>query len=252
MKKVLLGIAMLALAGPALADDCRHTASRDARVAAGGITTVAIRVGAGSLTVVGGSGEIRAHGTACASSASILDEIGIETSRRGDRVLIEAKMPTSTSSWFGGITSRLDLRVDVPAGVRVEIADGSGSIEVTGVAAVRIDDGSGEIDVRDVAGIVDIEDGSGSIFVRNVGGPVRIEDGSGSIEIRSVRTDVVIEEDGSGSIEIVGVTGNVTVERDGSGSIDVRDVGGDFRVGRDGSGGISVSGVRGRVETPKH
>lgn len=252
MKIALPLLLSLAIAVPMAADDCRHTAPRQLAVSSDGVRVVEIRAGAGSLTVQGGAGSsVRVSGTACSSSADDLEEIRLESSRRGDRLVVEAVFPDSRTWSFGwNVQRRLDFTVELPAHLPVVIDDGSGSIEVRNVAAVEIEDGSGGIDVRGVAGAVRIDDGSGEIVIRDAGS-VHVNDGSGDIEIRSIRGDVVIEDDGSGGIEIADVTGNVVIENDGSGSIAVRNVGGDFTLRNDGSGGVSVTGVRGRVSIPK-
>ncbi len=232
---------------PAVADDCDHRAPREDTLDAAGVKLIEIDAGAGFLRVEGVKGsEVKVVGEACASSSSLLEDTQLTVRRSGDRIRVIAEIPES--SW-GRSTARLDLDIEVPSGVAVEIDDGSGEIEVRGVASANIDDGSGEIEVSDIAGDLEIEDGSGEIDIEGVGGEVRISDGSGEIEVRSVGS-VLIEEDGSGEIDIEGVDGDVMVRSDGSGSISVRDVEGDFTVRRDGSGGIDHRAVAGRVEIP--
>lgn len=269
MTKTPLLLATLAVATLAcqvvIADNCDHFASRDATLEAAGATRVVIDTGAGSLDVrgVAGSSELRARGTACASRASVLDDIRLVAERRGDTLHIETRFPVLRSG-----TARLDLEVEIPDGIAVEIDDGSGSLTVRGVASLDLRDGSGAIEVSDVRGGVTIEDGSGGIEVLGVGGDLSIEDGSGAIDVRGIGGrivirdgsgeirvrdadgDVVIDEDGSGGIVIVGVGGSVLIREDGSGSIRVEDVRGDFTVERDGSGGISFENVAGRVSIP--
>lgn len=259
-----LTIAILAASGLAcqvvIGDDCDHTAPREASLDASGATRVVIDAGAGSLEVRGVPGsEVHARGTACASREALLDEIRLVADRRGDTLHLETRFPRN----YHG-TARLDLEVDIPAGLPVAIDDGSGSTKVRGVAALTLHDGSGSITVSDVAGAVDIEDGSGSIEllgvggdvtiddgsgsidVRGAGGKVRIDDGSGEITVRDVDGDVSVE-DGSGSMEITGVGGSVVVEEDGSGDIRVEDVRGDFRVLDDGSGSVDYARIDGQV-----
>lgn len=262
----------LAVAAPAAADDCRHTAPRQLTASVDGIRLVEVKGAAGSLVVRGAAGGgVRAFGTACSSSSDDLAGIRLESRRSGDRLIVEAVMPNSDSWSFGwNVQRRLDFTVEMPANLPAAIHDGSGPMEVLNLAAAEIEDGSGEIEVRGVRGLVKIADGSGDISVAESGGPVRITDGSGSIDVRGIRSEVVIEEDGSGEIEVAKVGGNVTVEDDGSGgieiaditgnvlidddgsgSIQVRTVSGDFTVRHDGSGGVSSDGVRGRVSVPK-
>ena len=127
---------------------------------------------------------------------------------------------------------RLDLTLEVPDTVPLEVEDSSGSLRIYNVAAVDLRDGSGGIDIDGVAG------------------DVRVTDGSGGIDIVAVRGSVTIEDDGSGGIDIADVGGDVIIEEDGSGGIDVADGQGDFIVKRDGSGSVRHSGVAGRVDTP--
>jgi len=253
---------------PAAADDCGHSRPLDAVLQVDGATTIEIVAEAGWLRVDGqpGATEVKVEGRACASSEGLLDEIELITRRDGDRLLIEARVADHNTRWRS--YARLDLTIEVPADLPLEIedgsgetrirnvaaidlVDGSGGIEISGVSgSVSVRDGSGEIEVDRVGGDVDINDNSGSLWIRDVESNVFLEDGSGEIEIAGVRGDVEIDEDGSGGISIRDVTGHVTVGSDGSGSIRVESVGGDFTVRRDGSGAISVVDVRGTVRTP--
>ena len=248
-----------------IADDCDRTAPREATLEAAGATRLVIDVGAGSLDVrgVAGATEVRAHGIACASRESILEDIRLVAERRGDTLYIETRFPELHTG-----TALLDLEIEAPDGLEVEIEDGSGSTTVRGVASlslrdgsgelevsdvrgsVTIDDGSGEIELLGIGGDVSIEDGSGEIDLRGIGGRIVIEDGSGEIDVRDADGDVIVDDDGSGSIDIAGVGGSVLIREDGSGSIRVEDVRGDFTVERDGSGGISSDNVDGRVSIP--
>jgi hypothetical protein len=230
---VALGLVLWA-AAPARADDCSgHRAPREARVDASGARVAKLEAKAGSLRVEGRAGAtaVVVHGTACASRASLLDGIQVVARREGDAVRVEAVIPEN--SWLTGGSAHLDLVIEVPAGLALDIQDGSGTAEILGAGSVRIEDGSGSLSIRDVAG------------------DVHVRDGSGEIEIHGVEGSVTIEDDGSGSIEVEGVKGSVVVRNDGSGSISVRDVSGDFSVRHDGSGGIEHHDVRGRVDLPR-
>jgi hypothetical protein len=251
MKSLLAASALLALAACVVDDDCRYQETREATFDASGAERVRIQAGAGTLEVTGVPGsEVRAEGLACGSSREILDEVRLEISRAGSTVHVEARMPEQTGSWFDA-RARLDLSIELPEDLAVELEDSSGTLEVTDVRSLVLDDGSGSTRIARVAGELSIEDGSGSIEVDEVGGDVRLKDGSGSIELREIGGDVDIIEDGSGSIAATSVVGSVRVRRDGSGSITVRDVGGDFTVEDDGSGSIDHDGVQGRVRIPE-
>lgn len=225
---------------------CGVTEERSADADAAGARRVEIDAGAGELIVhgVAGATRVSAHGTACANRREVLERIRLEVTRSGDVVHVRTLFPRSTRG-----PAQLDLTVELPADLPVTAVDGSGLVEVDGVAALTLDDGSGEVRVRDVPGAVEIEDGSGEVDVSGIGS-LRISDGSGEIEARNVVGDVVVVSDGSGDIEITGVGGSVTVERDGSGDIRVRTVGGDLTVRRDGSGGVDADGVEGDVKLP--
>jgi len=222
----------LGLAAQAGADDCSYQARRDQRLDAAGVRTLRVIARAGSLRIDGqaGASAIDVHGTACAGREATLNDIQVRIRRSGSEATVEAEIP-DTFNWLGGGEARLDLVLEVPPGVSVEVEDGSGEVHIRNVAAAKVSDGSGEMVLEAIAGEVRITDGSGGIEVRDVG-------------------SVVIEEDGSGGISISGVRGNVTVRDDGSGGIAVRDVAGDFTVQDDGSGGITHAAVRGRVRVP--
>ncbi|MDX1501102.1 MAG: DUF4097 family beta strand repeat-containing protein [Thermoanaerobaculia bacterium] len=252
MKRTLIASVLAVLvAAPALGwgDDCDHTAERDARIDAEGAGRLVVEARAGSLTLVGrpDADAVVARGTACSSRRSTLDDIQLTTRRRGDTLVLEVRIPDD-AGWRSG-SARLDLDVEVPAGLHVVVDDTSGSVEIEGVASLEIEDGSGSIEVTRVAGRVQIRDGSGEIDLRDAGGPVDIRDGSGSITVADIGGDVELT-DGSGSIDVRDVRGSVRVRSDGSGSIRVVRVDGDFVVESDGSGGVSFDRIAGRVSVP--
>ena len=212
-----------------------YTEVRDLELDSNGIDRLEIDAGAGSMDIKGVAGlnRIVVKATVVVPDADDDDAIKLIEKRLKlslDRNGGQAKL----DSWFeegffgNGSGARIDLEISMPTGIDVSIDDGSGSIDVSDIAAaVSIDDGSGSIDLQNVGKVI-IDDGSGSIDVSNAAGDVSIVDGSGSITVRSV--------DGSVSID------------DGSGGINVNDVEGDLIIVDDGSGGLSFSNVRGTVE----
>ena len=237
----------LTLTAAAAADECEYSRPLDAELDAAGASGLFLDAAAGYLVIEGrpGGGPVVVEGRACASQERRLDDIRLETGRRGDTLVVEVDIPEMNFSWGG--YARLDLKVTVPSDLDLRVRDGSGETRVSGVASLDLEDGSGEIHVADVAGDVTIDDGSGELEVRDVTGRVRISDGSGEIEIRNVG-EVHIEEDGSGEIDIAEVRGDVEIDSDGSGGIVVHDVIGGVTIGSDGSGSISVSRVSGGFE----
>lgn len=212
-----------------------YTTVRELKLDADGIESLQIDAGAGSMEVKGVSGLDKLVVVATVvvpdsdedDATRLIDrKMRLSLDRKGDRARLDAFFDNGLLGMSSN--ARIDLEISVPAGTAVEIDDGSGSIDVAGVAAdVSIDDGSGSIEVRGVAN-VSIDDGSGSIDVSSAAGDVSIVDGSGGIEVRSV-------------------TGSVTID-DGSGSIKVSDVEQDLTIVDDGSGGFSYTDVRGTVK----
>jgi hypothetical protein len=256
MKIPILAALPLLVAGPARAqfpfgfDGCEHREERSAAVSASGADLIRIAARAGSLRIEGrpGLSEVRVRGEACSSQERYLEQIELRAERVGDEVRIEAVIPEMRG--FGNMQARLDLVVEVPESLALDVDDSSGGVEIRRVAALRLRDSSGEIDVSDVRGEVEIEDSSGEILLRGVGGNVRLSDSSGEIDVRDVAGSVLVESDGSGEIEIAEVERDVRIQRDGSGSISVSDVRGDFVVERDGSGRVRHEGVGGTVRVP--
>jgi hypothetical protein len=232
VKAALFVMALLAPAGTAAAgwSDCGHRSPREADVQVNGARRIRVIARAGDLKIQGraGSSTVAVHGTACSSRESGLAEIKLIAERRGDEIYVEASMP---DEWFGGARG-LDLALDVPSSIPLDVDDSSGSVEIRDVAALEIEDSSGGLRIENVAGAVTVRDGSGDVVIDRAG-------------------SVLIADDGSGSVRISGVKGSVVVRDDGSGSIDVSDVGGDFTVEHDGSGGIDHDGVRGTVRIPR-
>jgi hypothetical protein len=232
MRSPLISLAALALL-PASGFAQDYDAPRTATVNASGATVLRVDARAGNLRVTGRTDltEVRVRGTARASSRGLLEDIKLEAERKGNEVTVRVVMP-EMRDWSWNTQAVLDLVIETPATLPLEI-----------------DDTSGDMTIESVSGKVRIEDNSGDIRVRDTG-DVWISDSSGGIEVRGVKGSVDIDEDSSGEIEIYDVTGSVHVGRDSSGSIDVSRVGGDFVVERDGSGSIDYDGVKGKVDIP--
>jgi hypothetical protein len=246
----LVAGAIMVVASAAGAQD--YDAPRNATVDAAGATVLRLDARAGSLRIEGRSGisEVRVRGTARASSRDLLDGIQLEANRNGSEVRVAVVIPEMReSSW--NRHAALDLIIEVPASLPLDVRDSSGETEIRNVARLDIDDSSGELLIENVAGPLRVEDNSGSIRIRDAGADVWIRDSSGEIEVRGVKGSVQIAEDSSGEIDIADVTGSVRIDRDSSGGIGVSRVGGDFTVARDGGGGIDHRDVKGRVDIPR-
>jgi hypothetical protein len=211
--------------------ECAHQEPREATVEVRGARTVRVIAGAGGLRIEGRASAtaVAIHGTACAADAETLGLIRLVAERQGDTVHVEAVMPDG-EHWRSE-SPRLDLVLEVPDSLPLDVTDGSGEASIRGVAALKVDDGSGELEIENVRGEVVVTDGSGEVSIRDAG-------------------SVLVKSDGSGSLRFSGVRGDVVVRDDGSGSIEVADVGGDLTVDKDGSGGVRHRGVKGKVRVP--
>ncbi len=266
--EAVLGASLaLAASGCVRPDPCSSTAARELSLDAAGASRLRVVAGPGSLSVKGvpGATRVSAHGTACASNPGLLEQVRLEGHRFGDELVIETRQPRP--SW-GSDSASLDLAIELPEGLAVDVTDGSGGAQVEHVASLRFADDSGALLIVDVAGEVQVVDGSGDLSIERVGGRLRledssgdadisdvggdieVEDGSGNLVIRGARKNVVILEDSSGDIQVSQVGGDVRVRDDGSGDIRVSEVAGSFTVEHDGSGRITSSGVSGRVSVP--
>ena len=231
--------------------ECEYEAERTANVDARGARLLRAKVGSGSLKIEGKAGleQVVIRGRACASSRQLLEGIELRADRQGGEVVVEADHRDNERMNFNNNYARLDLVIEVPMRMAVEIADGSGSVELMNLGNVDLTDGSGEITGTDLHGDVDIHDGSGSITLAGVTGTLTIRDSSGSIDLRDIGGSIDIN-DGSGEIQVRGARNSVRIT-DGSGSIGVADVAGNFTVENDGSGTIDYSNVRGQVDIPR-
>lgn len=256
MMKILTCLVLAgSLASPlAMAQSCRYSRDINFDVELLGLTRLSIDVGAGELNVTGAqrSDLISVRAVACADSQSRLDDLDLRQDRQGDRLEIASETGDSgwaSVNWLGSNYAYIDVNISIPAGLVIDIDDGSGDLTLSDVSGdFRIDDGSGGIEIERVTGDVRIDDGSGDIWIQDVTGSVRLEDGSGDMELSNISGDVHVLDDGSGDIRIETVGGNVTIDDDGSGDIRVRDVRGSFETGDTGSGDVDYSGVEGRVD----
>lgn len=251
---IILGV-FIPSSGKAQSDDV--TAPRNAVVSAAGAHVIRISARSGYLNVTGRPGltQVRVTGVARASSRRMLDEIKLQAERQGDEVLIKVIMPDSDHNLWdvfqGEHRQQLDLDIEVPTNIPLDVADGSGELKIRGTGPVALSDGSGDLELSGITGDVRINDGSGNVVLKGVGGDVEVDDGSGSIDADNVTGNFTIGNDGSGSVDVSGVGGTMRIESKGSGGVNVDRVGGDFIVDRKGSGSIEYNTVKGRVSVPE-
>ena len=231
---------------------CEIREERDLDLGAADLDRIRIEAHSGRLVVQGREGEtgIRVHAVLCASDRERMEAMDVTLERSG----AEGRLRTIHPDWNGGgwgrdRYARIDLQVDVPAGMAAEVEDGSGEAEIRGVGELVVRDGSGALRIEDVSGRLRVDDGSGELHIRGVEGDVEVEDGSGGVEIRAVSGSVRLR-DGSGAADIAGVGRDVVVEDKGSGRVQVDDVRGDLRVDGTRRERIHYSNVGGAVDLP--
>lgn len=229
------------------------TADRSADVPMSGVQVIVVRSGAGWLRVEGHPGYTvaRARGIAHASTQALLERVQLSVRRSGDTLYVTGSTPMDATSI--GQPAALDLTLDIPSGIALDVADESGETVIRNVGPLRIAAaGTGGVQVDGVDGAVQATDGPGDLEISNVRGDVRIEDASGDIYVSSVRGSVDIPRDGAGEIQAADVTGSVRVGEKSSGEVSARDIGGDLTIAATGSGSVEYHDVKGRVTLPAH
>ncbi len=254
MNRWIVGLLVL-IAADAQAE-CKFERLLDESLDVSGSQSLAIAAGAGDLEIAGvsGSDEVKISGKICVSEQQWLDEARLETSS-GDRAEINVVLPDVSGGWslWGSKYAYMDLELEVPEGLALQLRDSSGDIEIEDISTLSIQDSSGDIEIRNAAGLVEIKDSSGDIEVRGLQGDFTIiSDSSGDILGSDIAGNVLVKADSSGDIRFTEVGKDVVVERDSSGDIIAENVGGDFRVLKDSSGKIRSEDMTGEVVIPAH
>lgn len=226
------------------------TSKREATADTTGITGVQITAGAGWLRIEGRPGltQIRASGIAHAASKQLLDQVRLTITRAGSIVSIAATVPPDVEPV--GQAAALDLTIDVPAGLALNVVDRSGETVIRNVGPLAITDYDGGLEIEGVTGDLNVTDGAGDLQVSNVHGHVHIVDGAGAIYVSRINGSVEIPKDGAGEIQVSDVTGDLLIGAKESGEVAARDVGGNFVVDAKGSGSIEYHGIKGHISIP--
>ena len=162
----------------------------------------------GSVRVTGwDQPRVRIEAVKHARSERALEELKVEITGEGDRLSVRSRFPRP--QWMGG-SGRVDYRVSVPRGVRVELGNVNGRVEVEGVA--------GAVKAKTVNGSVDVAGAAGEVEASAV---------NGSVEVQLARVDP------AGRSELSTTNGSVrlTLPRDASAEVEAHTVNG--RVGCD-------------------
>ena len=232
-------------------EQCKFAAERALTLDTRGIEKLEIVGRGGDLKVRTGSATtISASGRACASSAALLERTQIRSTREGGNARVFVQIPDEPGDLDDGGYATLDLAVQVPAGLGIEITDTSGDVDAQGIKLARITDSSGDIEVRDSSGDLEVSDSSGDLSFTAIDGALTVSDSSGDLQVDTARS-VRVVRDSSGDLRIVRVSGDVTIENDSSGDIVVDDVGGNVEVVTDSSGERRIEHVKGTIREPE-
>lgn len=134
----------------------------------------------------------------------------------------------------------ISYTIVVPADTQVNAKAGSGSIDVSDIAAsVEVRSGSGRLQLSGIGGPVIAKAGSGSLRAEGVAGAFTASTGSGSIFMSQTAPGDVKVSTGSGGMELRGIAGALKASA-GSGRIKVEGrQEGDWKIGA-GSGSVRV------------
>ena len=155
------------------------------------------------IHVVEGSSRVRIRGTACADDRTAREAIDLFFDDDGlGTIGVWTEVPA-------GSNARLDLVIEVPDWMSVDVIHREGGIDIEGVVDAYVDDEGGDIEITNVFRDVRLYDGSGHVVIRDVGDDVWIRDGSGNIDVDDVGGDLTVAANSSGSITHRNVRGTV-------------------------------------------
>jgi hypothetical protein len=130
-----------------------------------------------------------------------------------------------------------DYEVTVPRGTKVTGENGSGDIQLDGVAGVDAKSTSGKVELRDVDGDVNLNMTSGDVSVHGLNGKLDVKANSGDIEAKDLKGGPVDVETTSGDIALTLAEANDVNAKDTSGDIDIKAPGNDYKVTTDSKNG---------------
>jgi hypothetical protein len=248
---VLAAISTTFLVSSASAQGDRYSVERKAQASSSGARRIRVENGSGRLIINGKQGVSAVSATAMVrgSSQSAVDAVKLITERNGDEIVVKADRPDSRRSWHDNVS--VDLTVEVPSNLQLDVSDGSGGAQIDNVGPLTVDAGSGGVRITNVNGGADVTSGSGGARLSSVHGDVAVSSGSGGITIAGVTGSVNVRDAGSGGIHVSQVTGSLHLGSIGSGSLNADNIGGDLTLDSKGSGSVSYTNVKGHVSVPK-
>ncbi len=194
-------LAGLAAGAPARADEWSK------KYALSGKPELRVTTNDGSIDILSGiQKEIDAHVTT--TGWKIPNDIRINESQEGDRVLLDVRVPRYHWNWFGSEHRSLRIQLRVPPEANLDIQSGDGSVASQSVSGnIRIDTGDGHIDVHGLKGDIRLHSGDGHIEGSDFDGALNADTGDGHISVRG-RFDTLYLKSGDGSIEAEAAQGS--------------------------------------------
>jgi DUF4097 and DUF4098 domain-containing protein YvlB len=220
-------------------------------VSTDGVRRLRVEVPAGDVRIVGRSpgNTVRVLGRRCGSRGDVLDGLALGVGQRGGELRIKVEIPTHLFSRTQGTVARIDLEIEVPRELSLDLNTSLGNVELTDVGSVRLEDRLGDVRIAGVAGTLILESGPGDVRIRDVRESVRLTGGVGPIELEHVGGDVIVAgRTGRGLIRDIG--GSVGIQRH-AGDLRVERVAGDLTVQRLENGEVRHHEVRGTVRLPR-
>jgi len=179
------------------------------------------------------------HGTFQNEMRIRTDGTFYDDDRSGDRR--DAGNRVSVRSSGDGLEAWADLRIVVPAGQRLSLYNGAGTITVTNVdGTLHLDGGATEITTTGTRGALTVDVGSGTVEVTDALGDVDVDTGSGSVTVTRMRGDALRVDTGSGSVQADAVTVRTLNVDTGSGSVTIRGAAAQSILVDTGSGSVTL------------
>lgn len=147
------------------------------------------------------------------ATKEVAEAIEIQAEQTGDRIVVEAKVPTRGSGiWHWHYNRSARLIVSLPATADLKARSGDGSIDIEGLNGnITVSSGDGTIHARRIHGAVDAQTGDGSIRLDDVNGALSANTGDGTIVATGTFTSVRARS-GDGSVNITAERGSTSAQ----------------------------------------
>jgi DUF4097 and DUF4098 domain-containing protein YvlB len=159
---------------------------------------------------------------------NIGSDVQVRERQIGDRIELEAKVPSFHIEFLNFDERWLRIELRVPRDTRTEVHTGDGSVEVNGLQGeIRINTGDGSIRAAGVGGNFDARTGDGSVHAQGRFESLDVHTGDGSVEVNADEGSHIASawriETGDGSVK-VGLPSRLAADLDvrtGDGGLDV-------------------------------